>query len=444
MAARRLLVLALSGVRIVDPELRSMGMTLPGFIERGNVIASMPSLRLLTIAGATPAHWEVTYAEVNELDADALEPLLDPRPDLVAISSLTARVDDAYSVLGWLRQNEIPTVMGGLHASVQPDEAALHADAIVVGQGEWVWPQVIADFEAGRLHRRYDGLQTTEPLDSTPLPRWDLLDPARYNRLPLQTTRGCPLDCSFCAASRLISPYKRKSLDRVRLELESILKIWPKPFVELADDNTFINKKWGLELARLFGEFPQVKWFTETDISLADDDRLLETLANSGCAQVLIGLESVSETSLLDADTRQWKRKRRRRYAEQIARIQSAGISVNGCFAMGFDADTEETFPQTLEFIQESGLSEVQLTLLTPFPGTGLFRNLERQGRLLRPRFWDHCTLFDVTYQPKHMTAEQLRERFRSLVSVVYSPEQSKHRANLRRRIYRQRGVVSA
>lgn len=421
-----------------------MGMTLPGFIKRGNVIASMPSLGLLTIAGATPENWVVSYAEVDELEVEALEALLDPRPDLVAISSLTARAYDAYQLLGWLRQQGLPTVMGGLHASVQPDEAAEHADAIVVGQGEWVWPQLIADFEAGSLRRRYDGLQTPEPLESTPLPRWDLLDPARYNRLPLQTTRGCPLDCSFCAASRLISPYKRKSLDRVRLELESIFNIWPKPFVELADDNTFINKKWGLELARLFGEFPQAKWFTETDISIADDDGLLETLANSGCAQVLIGLESVSETSLLDADTRQWKRKRRREYAEQIARIQSAGISVNGCFVLGFDADTEESFADTWDFIQESGLSEVQLTILTPFPGTDLYRQLARQGRLLRPRFWDQCTLFDVTFRPRNMTPERLRDRFRELVATVYSPHQSTRRAEIRRGIYRRRGLEHA
>lgn len=444
MATRRLLLLALSGVRIVDPELRALGITLPGFIERGLVIASMPSLGLLSIAGATPAHWEVSYTELDALDVGELDALLEPRPDLVAVSALTARADDAFQVLDWLRARNIPTVMGGLHASVLPDEVAAHADAVVIGQGEWVWPKVVADFEAGSLQPRYTGLQTPEPLDSTPLPRWDLLDPQRYNRLPLQTTRGCPLDCSFCAASRLISSYKRKSLDRVRRELASIVSIWPKPFIELADDNTFVNKKWGLELADLMAEFPQVRWFTETDISVADDDRLLESLARSGCAQVLIGLESVSEISLLDADTRQWKRKRRRKYAEQIARIQSAGISVNGCFVFGFDADTEDSFPQTWEFIQDSGLSEVQLTVLTPFPGTGLFRELEQQGRLLRPRFWDECTLFDVTFRPKNMKPERLRERFRELVATVYSPEQSLRRADLRRRIYRQRGASPA
>lgn len=439
----RLLLIALSGVRIVDPELRALGMTLPGFIERGQVIASMPSLGLLTIAGATPPDWEVIYAEVDALERDDVEALLEQQPDLVAISALTARADDAYTLIGWIQQRKIPTVMGGLHASALPEEVMLHADSVVIGQGEWVWPRVVADFEAGQLQKRYGAVLSPEALDTTPLPRWDLLDPARYNRLPLQTARGCPLDCSFCAASRMISPYKRKPLDRVRQELESILDIWPKPFVELADDNTFVNKKWGLELAQLLSEFPQIRWFTETDISVADDERLLDALADSGCAQVLIGLESVSETSLLDADSRQWKKRRRRQYVEQIARIQDAGISVNGCLVMGFDADTADSFAQTHEFIEESGLSEVQLTLLTPFPGTGLFHKLKQENRLLRPRFWDQCTLFDVTSQPKHMGAEQLRERFRELVGTVYSLEASQHRAELRRSIYRRRGTVS-
>lgn len=414
-------------------------MTLPGFIERGQVIASMPSLGLLTIAGATPDHWDVIYTELDQVSQEALESLLDPMPDLVGVSSLSARIEDAYRVLAWLRERGVRTVIGGLHASVMPEEAAGHADSVVVGQGEWCWPQVIADFEAGRLQPRYEAMQVPQPLESTPLPRWDLLDPERYNRLPLQTTRGCPLDCAFCAASRLISPYKRKPIERVRAELEQILQIWPKPFVELADDNTFVNKRWGLELARLFGEYPQVRWFTETDISVADDDHLLEALADSGCAQVLIGLESVSETSLMDTDSRQWKRKRRADYKSKIERIQSAGISVNGCFVFGFDSDTDETFEQTHEFILESGLSEVQLTLLTPFPGTALFRTLSAKGRLLKDRFWDQCTLFDVTFRPQHMTAEELRDRFRALVAKVYSPEASAHRVQLRRRIYRQR-----
>jgi len=435
----RVELIAMSGVRIVNPELRAMGLTLPGFIERGQVIASLPSLGLLTLAGATPEHWEIGYHEVDALDEGQIQALIGRQPTLIAISSLPARVDDAYALLDRFRAAGIQTVIGGLHASVRPDEAAQHADAVVVGQGEWVWPALLEDAERGALQPRYNGMHDPRPLEDTPLPRFDLLDPSRYNRIPLQTTRGCPLDCQFCAASRLISPYKRKSIGRVRQEIEAIQAIWPDPFIELADDNTFVNKKWGRELAELFCEFPAVKWFTETDLSLADDPELLRLLARSGCAQVLIGLESIQPESLRDTDTGHWKLRQREQYLEKIARIQDAGISVNGCFVFGFDSDTPATFDATLEFIQESGLSEVQITLLTPFPGTALFDQMKAQGRLLKDRFWDQCTLFDVTFRPVGFTVEELEARFQQMVAEVYSVEASRHRKALRTAIFRRR-----
>ncbi|MBX7131795.1 MAG: B12-binding domain-containing radical SAM protein [Fimbriimonadaceae bacterium] len=434
-----LLLVAMSGVRIVNPDLAALGLTLPGFIERGKVIASLPSLGLLSIAGATPDHWHITYRAVDAMSEDVLSSLSDLDPDLVAVSALSARVDDAYFLLDFFRARGVKTVLGGLHASILPDEAAVHADCVVRGQGEWLWPTLLTDFESGNLQKLYDGMYTSQPLDSAQLPRYDLLNPDSYNRLPLQTTRGCPLDCSFCAASRLISPYKRKSIARIREEIDAICRIWPEPFIELADDNTFVNKQWGRELAECLADYPDIKWFTESDISLADDDRLLDALARSGCAQVLIGLESPTQDSLSETDTGGWKRRQGRDYMAKIRRIQDAGISVNGCFVFGFDHDTSDTFSRTWEFIQESELSEVQITLMTPFPGTALAARLRQEGRLLRDRYWNQCTLFDLTYQPAHFSVEELENRFAEMVSTVYSPEASAWRASKRRSIYRAR-----
>lgn len=422
----------------MNPELRSLGLTLPGFIERGKVIASMPSLGLLTIAGATPEGWEVRYLEIDDLEAD-LEAALEVRPDLVGLSSLSARIEDAYAVAARFRDRGIPVVLGGLHASVLPEEALAHVDAVVAGQGEWAWPELIRDFEAGQMERLYEGRMVAQPLDKTPVPRFDLLDPSRYNRIPLQTTRGCPLDCAFCAASRLISPYKRKSIARIREELDAICRIWPEPFVELADDNTFVHKGWARELAEVMMDYPHVKWFTETDISLGEDAELLKLLARSGCSQVLIGLESIDEEALRDTDRGQWKRRQRTHYRERIAAIQDAGISVNGCFIFGFDADTPATFEQTEAFIEESGLSEVQLTVLTPFPGTALSRQLAAEGRLLKERYWSECTLFDVVYEPRGFSVAGLETSFREMIGRVYSEENSAKRLQKRRAIYRQR-----
>ena len=308
------------------------------------------------------------------------------------------------------------------------------------GRGELLWPELLGDFEDGRMQPLYSSFADRRrfTLEAARTPRYDLLDVSRYNRLTLQTTRGCPLDCAFCGASRLISPYKVKPITQIRRDLEAILEIWPRPFIELADDNTFVSKRWARELANLFAEYP-LRWFTETDLSVADDDELLEALARSRCAQLLVGLESVDPEALDEADSRRWKRRRRDDYLAKIAKIQSYGISVNGCFVMGFDHDDTGVFERTSDFVAESGLTEVQITILTPFPGTRLYRSLEAEGRLLRPAFWDECTLFDITYQPKRMSVDELEGGFRSLMRDLYSPEQSERRKELRTKCYGRR-----
>ncbi len=419
----------MSGVRIVDPELRALGLSLPGFIERGETIASLPSLGLLTVAAQTPPTWELTYREVDELEG-AAEGLLEEGFDLIAISSLTARILDAYVLADRLRSAGTVVVLGGLHASALPAEAALHADAVAVGQGEPLWPRILADFERGELRPRYEHPASERALGRTP--RYDLLEVDRYSRITLQTTRGCPLDCAFCGASRLIAPYQRKPIDQVRAELREILRIWPKPFIELADDNTFVTKSWARELAGVLAEFP-VRWFTETDISAADDPELLDLLATSGCVQLLIGLESPNLESLRGVDSREWKRRQADRYAERVAAIQGRGISVNGCFVLGFDQDGPSIFEETASLVRELGLAEVQITVLTPFPGTPLFARLAREGRFLRERFWDQCTLFDVTYTPARMSVDELRSGLRSLMGELYSPDEVARRKEILR-----------
>ena len=279
----------MSGVRVKDKELLELGMTLPGFVERSEVVASLPSLSLLTLAAFTPEHWEIVYKECDDIENYDSTWILDESFDLIAISSFSARILDGYKLADSLRQAGLKVVLGGLHVTALPEEASLHADAIVIGEGEPVWQTLLSDFENGSLKTVYDSktLRKSFSLSDTLVPRYDLLDISQYNRLTLQTTRGCPLDCSFCAASRLLSNYKIKPLAQVEKELEAIFSLWPKPFIELADDNSFINKKWAKKLAKLFSAYP-LRWFTETDISIAEDEELLELLALSRCTQVLI------------------------------------------------------------------------------------------------------------------------------------------------------------
>jgi radical SAM superfamily enzyme YgiQ (UPF0313 family) len=457
----------MSGVRVKNAELLAMGLTLPGFIERSQVIASLPSLSLLTLAAHTPERWSVEYREIDELrpgdseggavsdasaggavsDAsargavsDAAARIIEGGFDVVAISSLSTRILDAYALADELRRAGVTVVLGGLHASALPEEAMQHADAVVKGEGEPLWSALLEDFEEGHLRPLY-ALPAGRPafsLKDARVPRYDLLDVDRYNRIPLQTTRGCPLACTFCAASRTISSYKRKPIEQIRSEIEAILALWPKPFVELADDNTFVDKAWSRELAALLGEFA-IPWFTETDISVADDEDLLDALARSNCAELLIGLESVETASLVRAEPRRYKASERPRYAEKIRRIQDRGIPVNGCFVLGFDEDDPGIFERTLEFARACELAEVQITILTPFPGTALYKELARAGRLLRPVYWDACTLFDVTFTPARMSADELEQGFRWLMRELYSPLETAKRRRIFRRVTRGR-----
>ncbi|MEO5617410.1 MAG: DUF4070 domain-containing protein, partial [Candidatus Eisenbacteria bacterium] len=184
---------------------------------------------------------------------------------------------------------------------------------------------------------------------------------------------------------------------------------WDQPFIEFADDNSFVKRPHAKELMlALRGE--GLKWFTEADVSLADDEELLELMRESGCRQVLLGLESPAAPGLDGIEMRaNWKLKKQPRYEEVVQRIQSHGITVNGCFVLGLDGHDETVFDQVYDFVERSGLYEVQITVLTPFPGTPLYARLQREGRLIEDGAWERCTLFDVNFVPKGMSAEQLQ-----------------------------------
>jgi radical SAM superfamily enzyme YgiQ (UPF0313 family) len=428
--AGRVLLLALSGVRIHDAELAALGMTLPGFVDRGEVIARLPSLGLLTLAAHTPSGWDQAYRELDVLPAGAAAEIGAEGWDVVAISSLTARIVDAYALADTLRVCGVTVVLGGLHATACADEAAGHADAVVVGEAEGVWPELLEDWARGALRRRYDGRQAGFRFEQCKVPRWDLISDDRHTRLTLQTTRGCPLDCHFCGASRLLSPYRKKPLARVRAEVDALLQRWPRARVELADDNTFVDRRWTRGLAQVFAATP-IRWFTEADLSVADDPELVELLAASGCFQVLVGLESADAVALTGLESSGVKRRWVAEHARRIATLQERGIAVIGCFVLGFDADGPEVFARTLRAQRELGLADVQITLLTPFPGTALHQRLANENRLLTPGAWSKYTLFDVTFRPARMSASALRGGFAELVATVYDPTESARRRSI-------------
>lgn len=415
-------LIAMSGVRCYNKELMEYGLTLPGFLERSKVIASLPSLGLLTLAGMSPQDIEVCYVEVP--DPASLGESLPGEFDVVAISSFSAMIKDAYALADRYRKAGTVVILGGLHVTLMPDEAATHADVILIGEAEPVWKELIHDVRLGRAKPRYDARGSTFNFAQSPMPRFDLLDISKYNRLTIQTQRGCPYSCEFCGASIRLNPkYRTKPIDRVLAELEAIKKIWPQPFIEFADDNTFADKRHGLALAEAM-EGQGVRWFTETDISVANDPKLLQALARSGCAQILIGLESPQVNALAGVEQNgNWKQRQVDSYKDAIARIQDAGVTVNGCFVLGLDDSDAGAFDAVYDFVEETGLYEVQVTLMTAFPGTPLYQRLLKQGRILKDGAWELCTLFDVNFQPKNMSVSELESGFRNLVARLYDEE---------------------
>ncbi len=422
---KRIGFIAMSGVRAHNKELMRLGLTLPGFVDRNKIIASLPSLGLLTLAGLTPGRFEVSYHEIADLKK---LPDLPEDFDLVAISTFTAQFLEACEVADYYRSKNIPVVMGGITVSALREQASEHCASVVIGEGELLWPDVLADFERGALKPVY---RTPREFDlaAAPMPRFDLLVPSKYNRFTVQTSRGCPHQCEFCASSILLTPrYKVKPVDKVIAEIREIKSIWPRPFIEFADDNSFVHREHYKKLLRELAR-EKVRWFTEADVRVAEDDELLGLMRDSGCQQVLIGLESPRRASLNGLELKNdWKLRQRDFYKEAVAKIQSYGVTVNGCFIFGLDGDTPEIFDETLRFIRELALYEAQITFMTAFPGTPLYARLKRENRILRDRAWELCTLFDINFEPTNMSVAELQAGFLKLAKQLYSAEGTRER----------------
>jgi radical SAM superfamily enzyme YgiQ (UPF0313 family) len=420
-----------TGFRIREEELLELGMSLPGLQPRAAAIAQLPALGLLTLAGLTPPSWTCSYHEALVADDAFLESILKERPDLVAVSALTASVDECYCFSARARRAGLRVVIGGLHATACPSEAAQFVDAVVIGDGEPVWQQMLADAESGTLRPMY---RAGAPFDlaTAPVPRFDLLGPARRARFTIQTQRGCPLACEFCGASRLLGGFREKPVANIRRELDAVAALMPRPLIELADDNTFAGTRAVKPLLEALA-CSGARYFTEADWRLGERQDILAHLAASGCVQVLVGIESlVYRHPGMGSKVADWQRIR-----DALLAIQEAGVAVIGCFIVGCDGETRASLDHLAEFIAGSPLADIQLTMQTPFPGTALYRRLEKQGRLLADHGWPWYTLFDVTYQPDAMSPAELEAAFRDLVRKVFAPGAARRRAAIRRKVWR-------
>lgn len=421
---------ALSGLRVRDVEMASLGMSLPGLASRAQAISALPPLGLLTLAGMTPDDWSVSLHEATSVVDELVHRIVAESPDLVAVSALTASILEAYALSRALREEGLRVVLGGLHVTAMPEEAMEHADAVVIGDGEPIWLDVLADARRDRLKPRYH-TQAVFDLAESPMPRLDLLGADTRPRFTLQTSRGCPFACDFCGASRMLGPFRTKPADRVREELRAILTRAPGAVLELADDNTFARGGPHDDLLDALTE-SNVRWFTEADWRLGENPRVLERLATSGCVQVLIGLESlVHQHRGMGA-----KSSSLARMTDAVEAIQAAGVAVIGCFIVGSDGETPESIERLRAFLDSDPCADAQITLATPFPGTALRERLAREGRLLGDRNWSHHTLFDVTYEPSDMSAGALQSAFRELILQAFGSAQTRRRRRIRRDVW--------
>lgn len=383
----------------------------------GDFFFRMPCLALLKVAALTPPEWDVRVVDekVETLD-------LEQGADLVGITAVTPTAPRAYVIADHFRRRGARVVMGGMHASVLPGEALQHCDAVVVGEAEHLWPRVLADFERGTLQRVYRHEAGLPALDGLPRPNWELFRKKRY--LPVhfvETTRGCPLDCEFCAVtSSFGGVYRNRPLDEVLAELHGL-----KPFdglltlkncVFFVDDNIISNRAYARELFTRIADLKLI-WFGQASVNIANDDEILRLAARSGCTGLFMGLESLSEQTLRAAGKRV---NHPEHYLDVIRKLHDHGIGVDASFVFGFDTDDPGVFDRTLEFAVRAKVEVAYFSILTPYPGTRVHKRLRQEGRL----FSTDWSLYDssrVVYRPKTMTPEQLLEGYHRTLKGFYS-----------------------
>jgi radical SAM superfamily enzyme YgiQ (UPF0313 family) len=375
-------------------------------------------LGLGIIAALTPSDWRVEIVDEN------LAPFEFQEADLVGLTAFTANVTRAYEISSHYRKKGTPTILGGIHVSMCQEEALQYADAVVVGEAESVWPQVISDFESGRLQEVYKG--DLVDVQSILQPRRDLFHPG-YMFGSVQTSRGCPMNCDFCSVTIFNgSRYRKRPVEKVLDELQTI----PQKMVFFVDDNIIGYGKDDEERAiALFKGMVErgikKEWFCQASINFANNEEVLEYAAQSGCRMVFLGLEAENKDALEKVNKRMNLKMGVDAYPETFHRINRHGIAVLGAFIYGLDGDTPEKLRQRTDYILRSSIDVMQVTFLTPLPGTRSFNRLREEGRLLYTDFpsdWVHYDMSEVTHNPLSMNREELTKVMQESTRRLYDP----------------------
>jgi radical SAM superfamily enzyme YgiQ (UPF0313 family) len=375
----------------------------------GHFKYKFPPLGLLTVAGLTPPEFAVEFTDENVSEID-----FDSDAGMIAISVMTPLAHRAYEIADQFRARGKTVVLGGIHVSIHPEEAAAHADCVVTGEVEDIWPLVLSDYRGGKLMPRYGDQTLINMGREFPIPRRDLLKKGRYiTRSTIQMMRGCPFDCEFCSVTAFSGrDFRARPIDPFVEEFRGL----PDRFVFVVDDNILSNRRVAEKLFdRMQGSGKW--WGSQVTISIADNDTLLKKMARAGCKSLFIGFESLDQQSLIQMGK---KFVRAHKNEERIKRIQGHGIGILGSFIVGLDGDDDSVFDQQYEFITRTRLEAFLISVLTPFPGTHLTRRMEAEGRILS-KDWSKYDMSTVVFQPKNLTPEVLQERYNELNQALYS-----------------------
>jgi len=375
---------------------------------RGNRVLNFQQITMPYLAALVPPHWNVRHIDefVERVDLDA-------PADLVAITFHTPSAPHAYGLADGFRTRGVTVALGGPHVTLMPDEAQTHADVIFVGEAEHEWPRFLAEFEAGRHRARYIASEAPA-LDEVPMARRDLFHRRDHAAGVLFATRGCAHQCDFCTIAVMYErPARHRPVDAVAREFASLRG----KVVILWDDNIACDMPYAKALFKALA--PHRKWWSsQASIYAAKDNEFLELAARSGCKQLFIGLESVSQASVNEVSK---PFNRVDEYARAIERIHSYGMSVQVGIVFGFDHDTESVFEQTADFLEIAGVQNATFNMLTPFPGTRLYQRLEAEGRILTRDWSKYNGRADVVFQPRRMSPGALLAGYRYANARFYS-----------------------
>jgi radical SAM superfamily enzyme YgiQ (UPF0313 family) len=380
----------------------------PERYPRGGWAFRIANYNMPLIAALTPPHVEVRVVD------ECAEPIpLEERFDLVGITVNTPMAPYSYRLAAHFRSRGSKVVLGGIHPSVLPGESLEHADAIAIGEAEPIWAELVSDFERGRLQRVYRA--PSARLDSLPTPRWDLLRGRRYAMSrSLIAGRGCVHRCDFCSIFAATGPgYRPRPVEEVVRDVEASgrkrLMFW--------DDNIIADREYARRLFRALAPLG-IQWVSQAVFGLAEDPALVELASHAGCRGIFLGIESLSQPSLLEARK---SFNHVQQYREGIRLLHDHGIGVSAGFVFGFDHDDPGVFERTLEFAERAGIDACNFKLLTPYPGTPLFNRLDREARII-DKDWSHYRgKTHVVFRPRCMSAEDLLAGFKWVRRQCYS-----------------------